>query len=134
MSDSVSSSDLNVLASLGLARRVKTMDGHGPTAYELILDPGLTINWEDLSLTTHKVLDCVVRNFGADPFTLQMLEPATGISPKNMASYMKVLRLRSIIKAVDSKRRGKVYCLAIPVEEAVEHLREYGYDYIALVG
>ena len=94
----------------------------------------MTINWEDLSLTTHKVLDCVVRNFGADPFTLQMLEPATGISPKNMASYMKVLRLRSIIKAVDSKRRGKVYCLAIPVEEAVEHLREYGYDYIALVG
>lgn len=134
MSDSVSSSDLNVLASLSLARRVKTMDGHGPTAYELILDPGSTINWEGLSLTTHKVLDCVVRNFGADPFTLQMLEPGTGISPKNMASYMKVLRLRSIIKAVDSKRRGKVYCLAIPVEEAVEHLREYGYDYIALVG
>jgi predicted transcriptional regulator len=134
MSDSVSASDLTVLESLGLAKKTKPADGHSPIVYDLILDPESAVNWDDLSLTTRKVLDGIVRAFGTNAFTLQMLEPVTGISAKNMAIYMKALRLRSIVKTANHKHRGKIYSLAVPVEEAVEHLREFGFDYIALVG
>ena len=134
MSDSVANSDLTVLESLGLAKRIKSADSHIPSVYEFILDPGSTINWEGLSMTTRKVLDGIVRVFGENAFTLQMLEPVTGMSAKNMAIYMKALRLRSIVKTANPNQRGKIYSLAVPVEEAVEHLREFGFDYIALVG
>ena len=134
MSDSVSASDLTVLESLGLAKKTKPADGHSPIVYDLILDPESAVNWDDLSLTTRKVLDGIVRAFGTNAFTLQMLEPVTGISAKNMAIYMKALRLRSIVKTANHNHRGKIYSLAVPVEEAVEHLREFGFDYIALVG
>jgi predicted transcriptional regulator len=80
------------------------------------------------------VLDGIVRAFGTNAFTLQMLEPVTGISAKNMAIYMKALRLRSIVKTANPNHRGKIYSLAVPVEEAVEHLREFGFVYITLVG
>lgn len=134
MSDSSSASDLSVLESLGLARRIKSMDVSSPFVYELILDPGSAINWEGLRLRTYKVLDGIVRAFGANTFTLQMLKPVTGMSEKYIAENMKVLRLRSIVKIVHSNQRAKIYSLAVPVEEAVEHLREFGFDYIALVG
>ena len=134
MSDSVSASDLNVLESFGMAKRIKAADINGPIVYELILNPDKAVNWENLSPTTWKVLDGIVRAFGSNAFTLQMLEPVTGVSVKNMSVYIKALRLRSIVKKANPNQRGKIYCLAVPVEEAVEHLRGFGFDYIALVG
>jgi hypothetical protein len=134
MSDSASVADLSILESLGMAKRIYRADGKSPFVYELILNPDSSVNWENLSLTTRKVLDGIVRAFGAGAFTLQMLEPVTGMSAKNMIVYMKALRLRSIVATANKNQREKLYSLAVPVEEAVEHLREFGFDYIALVG
>ena len=134
MSDSASAADLSILESLGMAKRIYRADGKSPFVYELILNPDSSVNWENLSLTTRKVLDGIVRAFGASAFTLQMLEPVTGMSAKNMICYMKALKLRSIVTTENKNQREKLYSLAVPVEEAVEHLREFGFDYIALVG
>lgn len=134
MPDSMSASNLNVLTSLGVVKRVKPTDGNRSTIYELISDPGSATNWTDMTLTTRKVLDCIVREFGTRPFNLQALGPATGLSAKNLVPYIKALGLRSIVQASPSSQRRKIYSLAVPVEEAVEHLCEYGFDYIALVG
>ncbi len=134
MSVSACCTDLNALACLGLARKIKSDDNREPIVYELIRDLGSGILWDDLTPTTLKVLDCIVRSFGSETFSFKALEQVTGITVKNLSYYLKILRMRSIISVGCSDSRGKVASLAVPVEEAVEHLREKGFDYIALVG
>ena len=63
MSDSASVADLSILESLGMAKRIYRADGKSPFVYELILNPDSSVNWENLSLTTRKVLDGIVRAF-----------------------------------------------------------------------
>ena len=135
MSVSMANSDLNTLANLGLARRIKSDNCRYPCVFMLIMEPGTDICWDDLTPKTMKVLDSIVRSFGTESFTLQALAPLTGIGEKNLPVYTKILRMRSIINTDSpTQQKNKEYYLAVPIEEAIEHLRESGFDYIALVG
>ena len=118
--------DLLNAVSLGLVEKVST------SGYAIKISPHAGACWENMTFNTCKILDGIIRSFGENRFTTHDAAQAMGISDSTMSYHMKYLKTRSLIRKSDSGYNR--YELAVPIGEAIQHLREYGFAQMTLVG
>jgi predicted transcriptional regulator len=133
-SKSLAKNDIQAALSLGLVSR----DISGTIGNFIVykVEPILPnfIRWEEISKTNIQVLETIVRSFGTRFFTKQAISEASGIPMANIAYNLKSLRRFSVINMKRDGSTNYLYCLAIPIEEAVRKLHEMGFSPVELVG
>lgn len=133
-SKSLAKNDIQAALSLGLISRDRSCTIGNFIVYKIESHLPSFIRWEEIGKNHFQVLDTIVRSFGTRCFNKQEIAQATGISMANIGYNLKSLRRFSVIDMKKDGSTSYIYCLSVPIEEAVRELRVRGFSPVALVG